>query len=292
MNLWKALFGGSEDTPNEDSPSAADKQFDLMKFDGIKAMKMGQWDYALRCFEEALKVREDLEVHEQMANTLIRLDRLDEALEQLQRLADAEPQNTAVLTTMAHVAYMKEDYVRMAEICQLAVGIAPSSAMAHYQWAQSALGQGDFVNGIARLTKAIALDDTFADARLLRAKTLLQMGDATGAQQDSEWLNEHIEEQEDVLLLAARVACAKGQIIDAISLYDKVIEQNPFALEAYQERGKLHYDQGHTKEAEADMKKVLELNPQQLADVSGDYSAEGVEQQTKRAYSVMNPFGI
>jgi hypothetical protein len=40
------------------------------------------------------------------------------------------------------------------------------------------------------------------------------------------------------------------------------------------------------------MQKVLELNPNETADVNGDYSAEGVEQQVKRAYSNMNPFGI
>jgi len=37
---------------------------------------------------------------------------------------------------------------------------------------------------------------------------------------------------------------------------------------------------------------VLELEPQGLANVSGDYSAEGVEHQTKQAYSNLNPFGL
>ena len=40
------------------------------------------------------------------------------------------------------------------------------------------------------------------------------------------------------------------------------------------------------------MEKVLELNPNEMADVSGDYSAEGIEQQVKQAYSNLNPFGI
>ncbi len=40
------------------------------------------------------------------------------------------------------------------------------------------------------------------------------------------------------------------------------------------------------------MKMVLELNPQELAGVSGEYSAEGIEHKVKQAYSNMNPFGI
>jgi len=34
------------------------------------------------------------------------------------------------------------------------------------------------------------------------------------------------------------------------------------------------------------------MNPDEMANVSGDYTAEGVEQAVKRAYSNMNPFGI
>ena len=34
------------------------------------------------------------------------------------------------------------------------------------------------------------------------------------------------------------------------------------------------------------------IDPQQLADVSGEYSAEGIEQRVKQAYSVANPLGL
>ena len=44
--------------------------------------------------------------------------------------------------------------------------------------------------------------------------------------------------------------------------------------------------------AQEDMKKVLEINPESLAHVSGDFSAEGIENKVKQAYSFINPFGI
>jgi len=292
MNFWKALFGTSEENTEEEQASNVAKQFDLMKYDGVKAMKIGQWDYAVKCFNEALKIQDDMEVHEYLSRVLIRLDRLDEAMEELKHLTVAEPQNVAVLQTMAHVAYMKEDYAAMAQACERAIAIDGEVAMSHYLYGQAALGQNDLINGIARLTKAIVLDEQMVDARLLRAQTLLKMGDVKGADEDAQWLMQRMENQEDVLLLAARVARAQGQIDKALTIYNKVVELNPFSLEAYQEQGKIYYDQGKLKLAEENMKKVLELNPQQLADVSGDYSAEGVEQQMKRAYSMMNPFGI
>jgi tetratricopeptide (TPR) repeat protein len=159
-------------------------------------------------------------------------------------------------------------------------------------YAQAALGQGDLINAIARLTKAVALDAELADARLLRALTLLKMGDVNGAGEDSDWLMAHVGDHEDVLMLAARVAHARGNDDEAIHIYNKVTDLNPFYVEAYAERGKICFERGDKQQAEADMQKVLELNPQQMADVSGDYSAEGVEQKTKQAYSMMNPFGL
>ncbi len=292
MNFLKALFGGSDENPEEEKTSKETKQFGLMKYDGVKAMKMGQWDYALRCFQEALKIQDDIEVHDYLSRVLIRLDRLDEALAELETLSAVEPDNIAVLQTMAHVAYMKEDYDLMEEKCQKAIAIDESVAGNYLLAAQAALGHNDLINAIARLSKALSIDELLADARLLRAQTLLGMGDVKSADEDTQWLLEHVRDQENVLLLAARVAHAKNKDDEAISLYGKVIEVNPFALEAYQERGKICFDRGDKKQAEEDMQKVLELNPQQMADVSGSYSAEGVEQQMKRTYSMLNPFGI
>jgi hypothetical protein len=71
-----------------------------------------------------------------------------------------------------------------------------------------------------------------------------------------------------------------------------VVDVNPFQIDAYRERGQIKFDRGDKDGAQEDMQKVLELNPNETADVNGDYSAEGVEQQVKRAYSNMNPFGI
>ena len=292
MNFLKALFGGAETSPEEEKEEAGRKQFDLMKYDGVKAMKMGHFDYAVRCFEEALRLRDDLEVHDYLAQSLVRLDRLDEAVAEFRHLIEAQPQNESLILQLARVFYIKEDYASMFETAAQAITANPESATAYYMQAQATLGQGDLVGGIARLTKAIALDGNLADARLLRAQTLLKMGDVKGADEDSLWLTKHVGDHEDVLLLAARVTAAKGESDKAIALYSKVIDVNPFMTEAYAERGKLYYDQGNSKEAKADMQKVLELDPQQMADVSGEYSAEGVEQKMKQAYSSINPFGL
>ena len=49
-------------------------------------------------------------------------------------------------------------------------------ALDYFHAAQEALAQGDLVNALARLTKALALDETLAEARLLHGQLLLKMG--------------------------------------------------------------------------------------------------------------------
>ena len=292
MGFWKSFFGGEETNPEEEKKNADAKNFDLMKYDGVKAMKVGQFEYAVKCFEEALKIQEDAETIDYLSRALVRVGEFDEALAQLQRLHELAPENVGVLLQACHINYMIERYDQMKTVAEQAQAVDADNAQVYYMYAQACIGLEDLISAIAHLTKAIALDESLGDARLLRAQTLLKMGDVKGAREDVDWLLEHTEDNEDVLLMAARVATAEGDAEKALSVYNQIVELNPFQLDAYRERGKLRLDQGDKKGAEEDMQKVLELNPNELADVSGDYSAEGVEQAMKRVYSAINPFGL
>ena len=292
MGFWKTLFGGTEESPSEEKMNAEARNFDLLKYDGVKAMRIGQFDYAVKCFREALKIQEDLETRDYLQQALAHNGQIADAIRELEVLARAQPDNASLLLHMARLAFMEEDYELMANVCQKAEELDADNVLVHYLYAQACIGQGDLIGGIARLTKAIALDEEMLDARLLRGQTLLKMGELKGAQEDVDYLLAHTEGQEDVLLLAARLAHASGNENLAIDTYGQVIDVNPFQIDAYRERGKLRYDAGDKQGAEEDMQKVLELNPQEMADVSGDYSAEGIEQRVRQAYSNLNPFGI
>lgn len=292
MGFFSTLFGGRQLSPEEEKQEQEAKKFDLLKYDGVKAMKMGQADYAVRCFTEALKVHDDLEVHDYLSQVLLRQGNLDAAMNELRTLGDAEPENAQIQIRMAQVAYMQEDYATMETVCQQATTLEPENAEPYFLQAQAMKGQQNPVGAIAMLTKAISLKEDYAEAYLLRGQTLLAMGDAASAETDADWLLEHVGDHEDVLLLKARVEAAKGQAQEAIRVYDKVVEVNPFQIDAFRERGRLRLDLGDKAGAEQDMQTVLELDPQQMADVSGEYSAEGIEQRVKQAYSAVNPLGL
>ena len=288
MNFFKALFGGSEETPEQKQQADEARKFDMFKYDGVRAAKIGQHAYAVKCFNEALKLRDDLEVRDYLSQALVRTGELAEAYEQLQKLAEAEPENMAVWLRTAQVAHMMENYTAMAQACERALLIDNSDARAHYLYAQACIGQDDVVNAIAMLTKAIALQADMADAYLLRGQTLLKMGDTAGAAEDCGHLLAEHADNEDVLLLSA----AKGEADKAIEAYGKVIDANPFCADAYKERGAVKYEKGDMKGAQEDAQRAMELQPEGMENVSGDYSAEGIEQKTRQAYSNLNPFGV
>jgi len=292
MGFWNALFGGKELSPEEEKQEKQEKNFDLLKYDGVKAMKIGQIDYAVRCFLEALKLKEDLETRDYLSQGLIRQGKMADALAELQKLAAAEPQNISIQIRIAQIAYMEEDYPQMTAACEQALQTDDSNAQAYFLYAQACNGQGKAKEAVDMLAKAIAQQEDYADAYLLRGQTLLQMNDCAGADTDATWLLTHVGEHEDVLLLKARIEAAKGNADGAIAFYDKLTEVNPFSIEAYAERGKLKLDKGDRAGAEADKLKVLELNPNLLANVSGESSEEGIEQRVKDAYSAANPLGL
>lgn len=292
MGFWKTFFGGEPDSPEDEKKNAEEKNFDLLKYDGVKALRIRQTDYAIRCFREALKLRDDLETRDYLQQALIASGQLSEALDELKAILARDPANARVIAQAAHVAYMLEDYSQMADLARKAIDAAPDNAHPHYQLAQALLGQGDAVQAIAHLTKAIALSEEHGEARLLRAQTLMRMGDLKGARQDTDWLMQHTDDHEDVLMQAARLDVAEGKQQDALDIYNKVAEMNPFHLDVLRERGRLKMDMGDKDGAEADMRQLLELNPGELEGATGEYQAEGVEKMMKRAYSPINPFGL
>ena len=53
MGLFKSLFGGNN-TPETEKEKNDKKNFEILKYDGIRAQRMGKLPYAIKCFEEAV----------------------------------------------------------------------------------------------------------------------------------------------------------------------------------------------------------------------------------------------
>ena len=56
MGLLSSLFGKSKSDANEQKKQDK-KNFDILKYDGIRARNMGKLPYAIKCFEEAVHIK-------------------------------------------------------------------------------------------------------------------------------------------------------------------------------------------------------------------------------------------
>lgn len=266
MNFFQKLFGSKEETPEEEREKEKEKNFDVLKYDGVRALRTGQFQYAIKCFQNALEIDDDLEIHDYLSRAYIYNNELLPAYKELEILAKAEPDNQDILIRMANVAYMTEDYDTMADVCEKAMKLSTDNPLVYYFYARAKRGQGDYVNALAMVTKAIELDDGRFDFHLLRGEILLDMDDTEGADKEADWLLKHDANEEDALLFKARVEKKKGDNKLAIHYYNKLTDVNPFRIEAYRERGALRLAIGDKEGAEEDGQKLLELNPQEEAE--------------------------
>lgn len=293
MGFWKALFGGEEQSPEQEKEQQEQKRFELLKYDGVRALKTGRLDIAENCLREALTMREDLEVRDYLWQLLVRLDRTDEALEHLKAMSEAQPDNVELKLQMATVAYMKEDYALMEQVLEPLTSVSAESlqgdshlttAQAFYLMAQARWRQHDRQGATEWLTKAIAVYPEMGEAYLLRGQTLLEMGDSDGAAADELWLEDNYGETEEVLLLKSAIEQVKGQQEQAIATLGRVLELNPFSQPALQRRSALRRAVGDEAGAEEDLQAARELNPQQ--------DTEDIESKVQDAYKNVNPLGI
>ena len=299
MGLFSSLFGGSKKTEEE-------KNFDILKYDGIRAMRIGKLTYALKCFEEATAIQEDLETMQHQANTYIRVNRMDDARQLMNRMTEIASDQPLVFQSLASLCYMQEDYKGMDEACRKALALNDQDPATYFLSAKAAVGLSNGIQAIAMLTKAIMLNEEFVEAYQMRAEILWTMRQAKDANEDIEKLLSMNPEDENALLLKGEILAVSGEeekaleLIDqvlalnpfsekayilkgsyflakqafdkALGVYDEALEINPNFAQAYHERGRVKLAKGDKQGSMEDMKRAIELSPENGANINGEYN--------------------
>lgn len=302
IKLFKSLIKGKETTEEEKEK----KNFEILKYDGIRAQRIGRIDYAAKCFAGALNIREDFEVLGLLSQIYIQQGEIEQAKELLNRMALLEPETVNTYLILANTCYMQEEYKEMAQAAQKAIELDNQNAIAFYLLAKANHGLKDNIGTIANLTKAIMLKEDFQDAYLMRAEDLLQMKQYKEALEDIEKVLHFHPEEEGALLLRGKLNEATGKpeeaendyrtitelnpfneqayialgqlyitqkkLTEAIELFDEAIELNPNAAAAYHERGRAKLLNGDKEGSIEDMKQALQLNPKENENFNGEFN--------------------
>lgn len=99
-------------------------------------------------------------------------------------------------------------------------------------------------------------------------------------------------DNEDVLVLKARIEQKKGDKAEALTYYNKVIDVNPFSMVAFQERGPLRLELGDEQGGREDIEMAEKMAAQLAADQAQGVADEDVEQKVKQAYKNVDAYGI
>lgn len=313
-NFFKSFFSGKSETPESEKQKNDQKRFEIFKYDGLRAQRMGRPDYAIKCFTEALAIEEEFETMGYLSQLYIQSGEVEKARELLEKMAVMEPQIVSTFLSLANVCYIQEDYKAMEEAATKAIGIEEGNAIAHFLLGKARNGQDDDIMTIAHLTKAITLQDDFIEARLMRAEALLHMKQYKETMEDVDAVLAQNPEEETAILIRGKVKEENQQqeeaetdyklvtevnpfneqaylylgqlyinqkkLTEAIGLFDEAIELNPNFAQAYRERGHAKLLNGDKEGSVEDMKKSLELSPKDEASLNGEFKNMGSKAET------------
>ena len=224
-NIFKSLFSLPEDKREDD------KQFEIFKYDGIRAMRMGQTDYAIRCLEEALKIKHEPETATFLMNAYSHTHRTDDALRIAEIAVDIDSTNLNARLSRATLLFQSNRYDEALADCRHILETDVSNPLVYLMAGRVSKAMADNDGAISALTEAITLQEDLPDAYLFRAEACYALERWDEARADADKLIDLAPEDESGFLLKGRICEKMGETAQALECYDRALSLNPYSTE-------------------------------------------------------------
>ena len=324
------IFNGKGDVSAFDAEKEMQKNFDTLREDGIRACNIGEYAYAVKCFQAAIRLKDDLKTNLLLARILRGMGRYEESIPLLKKYSEACPENSETRLDLADSFGKIGHWQDQADISESEISKGNKSSRAYYLASEAAWQLGDADSAASFLDEALNIDEYALDALMLRAKINVGNGQYTAALADADKIVSKDPNCEEALLLRATALFAMGKTAEAAGSLMKVTEINPFNheatlrlaiyyenagkpeeaektygdaisadagfAEAYKLRAKLREKMGKVKDASDDMAEYEKLKKQKKANKDGDDQDFGgfsnITNQWEYRYKKMNPYGF
>lgn len=260
-NFFTSLFSSDKEDGNS-KEKIEQKNFDILKYDGVRAQKIGKHAYAIKCFNEALNLQEDFETLGFLVTSYTITNQLEEALDAASRMVGLNPDNTGARLTRIQLLFMLDRDKEVIDDCLHIIQAEPENYIAFYQMAKAKRATGDQFGAIADLTKATTLKEDFPNAYLLRAEILKDMRQAEEALKDVERAIQLAPEEENGFLLRGKIHMMLGETEKAQADFQQTLDLNPFNEEAQLLPIQLQINEGEYTEAIKSLDEIIENNPE------------------------------
>ena len=265
-NFFKSLFSSSKEENTENrteniNTKTDQKNFDIFKYDGIRAQRIGKLQYAIKCFEEALNIQDDFETMGLLVTAYISNQDFDEAFELSNRMVELEPEEPSSYMTRVNVLFMMDREQEAIADCLKVIELDELNNIAWYMLGKAKQSIKDLSGAVADITKAITLKEDFVSAWILRSEVQLEMNQPEVALPDIEKALELVPEEESAYLLRGRIHEALNDFPAATEDYNQALALNPFNEEASLLSASLLIKENKPDEAIAILDEIIELKP-------------------------------
>ena len=270
-NFFTSLFSSSKPAEaTEDKAKNEQKNFDILKYDGVRAQKMGKLVYAIKCFTEALNIQEDFETMSYLVSAYTMANDLGKAEDVLNRMVEMEPDHIATRLTRVNLLFMLDKDAEVITDClhvielelTRSISLKEDFADSYLLRAEILLGLGQAKEALPDVEKAIEIVPEEESSYLLRGRIHMALGDIEAANSDFQQVLDLNPFNEDACILSGQLLIEQKKYDEAIAFFDEAIETNPSFAKAYSERGRAKNLKGDKTGAFEDLKKSLELNPE------------------------------
>jgi Tfp pilus assembly protein PilF len=218
----------------------------------------------------------DAGVHNNLANALGRLGRLDEAVTHYRRALQLRPDFAEAHNNLGHALLDLGRFDDAAASCRRAAELEPGLAEAHDTLGSAQLALGRLDEALASYRRALEIEPGFAEAHSNLGNLWLELGridDALASYHRALEIDPHLAGAHNNLGNALR---SLGKLEDAAASYGRALEINPDFAEAHCNLGVTLRLQGNTAQAQTRCRRALEIDPRSaaalvaLADSSAD----------------------
>ncbi len=207
----------------------------VLKFDGLKALRMGNIPFALKFLEEALRLNPEFETRFYLAQALSHAQRNTEAIEQFGILLAEEPNHLPSLLERSRLLLEEDNASKAIEDIEKALPQAENdnekaTILRLKARALLTLKQYTEAIAIAEATLEINPDDTYS--ALTKTVALVQTEEFENALNYIKQCKEKFPEEERFLLYEANIYSKIGNPEKAFESLEKTLEVDPFNEEA------------------------------------------------------------
>ncbi|MBL6452917.1 MAG: tetratricopeptide repeat protein [Porphyromonas sp.] len=252
-------------TEQVSEPKANTLKADTLKFDALRALKIGEVDFAIRALRTSLEEIDDPECRLYLAQALQRKPDLAGSMAELTTILETYPDYPAALYEATKVSNGLDQHSETIAYAEHALATELETAQQaelHRMKAQAQLALSESEQALATIDQALQLTDEVPLYWLIKVKVLIALERWADALAVTLETAEKFPEEERAYLYEGLIAYHEGDKERAERAFRQVVETDPFNVEGYMHLTHLVEELRGEAAAADEMEQALEMIPQ------------------------------